>query len=84
MSYKQDDRWSVAARAEALDTVGDMNLLYVPEGGTWSATFQNGVSFARAEAACVGIENDRNGFAVGRRLENHFRTRLMLETGMLF
>jgi len=88
VSYKQDDRWSVAARAEALATMGDMNLLYGPESGAWSATltptYQNGVFFARAEAAYVGSENGRNGFTLGRRLENSSQARLMLETGMLF
>jgi hypothetical protein len=88
VSYKQDDRWSIAARAEALATMGDMNLLYGPESGAWSATltptYQNGVFFARAEAAYVGSENGRNGFALGRRLENSSQARLMLETGMLF
>jgi hypothetical protein len=68
--------------------MGDMNLLYGPESGAWSAsltpTYQNGVFFARAEAAYVGSENGRNGFALGRRLENSSQARLMLETGMLF
>jgi hypothetical protein len=87
-SYRLSDDWSMAVRTEKLITAGNLNLLYGAGSSAWSTTltpaYQEGVFFARAEASYVGIENGKNGLALGRSLDEKSQARLMLETGVLF
>ena len=89
--YKWDAYWSLASRAEYIDSRGSAaapNLIYGAKSSAWSLTltptFQYKVFFARAEASYVRAQDISAGSAMGRRGNSTSQARLMLETGILF
>lgn len=93
VSYAFDDNWSLAGRAEYIDSSGSVangapSLIYGPGSNAWSITatptYQNGIFFARAELSYVGAGSTTPGFALGPTFTDTSQVRGMLEAGVLF
>ena len=92
-SYALTNNWNISGRMEYIQATGSLssgtpNLLYGPGSHAWSLTitpaYQNGIFFARADAAYVGIGGATPGAAFGPGLEKTAQLRLVLEAGVLF
>lgn len=86
--YQFCDKWSLAGRAEYIDSTGGSNLMYGADSDAWSLTltptYQEGIFFARAEASYVGAGDTTNGAVFGDTGSDEDQGRLLLETGFLF
>ncbi|MFZ1988235.1 MAG: outer membrane beta-barrel protein [Alphaproteobacteria bacterium] len=93
VSYKIDDNWKLAGRAEYISSsgnaaLGSPNLLYGVDSKAWSITVtptdQYKQFFARAEFAYVGTSDTTPGSALGPVGTDTAQSRVMFETGVLF
>jgi hypothetical protein len=93
-NYNIDPNWNVAARAEYIDSTGQLNLVLGPRSNAWSLTltptYQYTIYFVRAEASYVdagGIDfaaGPGAGPAFGPNGTKSDQFRLLLEAGILF
>jgi hypothetical protein len=95
-NYNIDPNWNIAARAEYIDSTGQLNLVLGPRSNAWSLTltptYQYEIYFVRAEASYVsagGIDfaegpGSTPGPAFGPNGTKNNQFRLLLETGILF
>ena len=87
-SYKFDDRWSLAGRAEYNDSRGGTNLMYGPGSNAWSLTvtptYSQGIYFARTEVSYVKAADTSVGSAFGTDGDKDAQGRVLFETGILF
>ena len=86
--YSFDTEWSLAARAEYIDTSGGTNLAYGPGSNAWSftltPTWQQDIYFVRGEAAYVQASDITAGDAFGSSGNEKTQGRVLVETGLLF
>jgi hypothetical protein len=91
--YSFNDHWSLAARAEYIDSSGSVSdeapsLIYGPGSGAWSLTitptFQNGIFFGRLEGSYVHAHGVTDGFGLGENLDQHSQVRGLIEAGVIF
>ena len=91
-NYNIDPNWNIAARAEYIDSTGQLNLVLGPRSNAWSLTltptYQCKIFFAREEASYVsagdiGVSSGP-GFAFGANGTKSSQFRMLLETGVLF
>lgn len=89
--YSFDSNFSLAGRAEYIDSTGSVNspsLLYGPDSNAWSLTitptYQDKAFFVRAEASYVRANDTTSGLALGPNLNDNSQTRLLVEFGILF
>ncbi len=91
--YAIDSNWSMAARAEYIDSDGSVDegspsLLYGPGSNAWSITvtptYQYKTFFARLEGSFVKAGDTTDGFAFGKDLNEDTQTRAMFEVGVIF
>ena len=86
--YKLTDHWSIAARAEYIDTTGGTNVAYGPGSNAWALTltptWQQGIFFVRPETSFVKALDTTAGSAFGKGGNQTSQARAMLETGLLF
>lgn len=87
-SYSINDKVSIAARAEYIDSSGGANLLYGADSSAWSftvtPTYQLDKFFVRAEASYVGISDGVAGSQFGASGNEDAQGRLLIETGLVF
>ncbi|WP_207387384.1 outer membrane beta-barrel protein [Legionella rowbothamii] len=80
--------WSIAGRAEYIDTAGGTNVAYGHGSNAWSLTltptYQRGIFFARGEASLVQANNITAGSAFGLEGIKRSQERLLIESGVLF
>ena len=91
--YSFNDHWSLAARAEYIDSGGSVSngapsLIYGPGSGAWSLTvtptFQTGIFFARAEGSYVHAHGVTDGFGLGENFDQRSQVRGLIEAGVIF
>lgn len=86
--YTFDAHWSLAGRAEYIDTSGGTNVAYGPGSNAWSLTvtptYQYHAFFARGEASLVRANNITAGSGFGPNGTDQSQGRLLIETGVLF
>ena len=91
--YSFDANFSLAARAEYIDSIGNAadrssNLLYGPGSRAWSLTltptYQVNMFFGRLDASYVHAFRITDGDAFGVTGDEKAQGRLMLETGVMF
>jgi len=91
--YSFNDHWSLAARAEYIDSNGSISngapsLIYGPGSGAYSLTltptWQSGILFARAEGSYVHAHGVVDGFGLGQDLDRHSQVRGLIEAGIIF
>jgi hypothetical protein len=92
-NYALTNNWKIGGRMEYIQATGSLssgtpNLLYGPGSRAWSLTitptYQNGIFFARADAAYAGIGGATPGTAFGPSFDKTGQVRFLLEAGVLF
>jgi len=92
-NYALTNNWKIGGRMEYIQATGSLssgtpNLLYGPGSRAWSLTitptYQNGIFFARADAAYVDIGSATPGTAFGPSFDKTAQVRFLLEAGVLF
>jgi len=91
--YSLSDQFSIAARAEYIDSNGSVSngapsLIYGPGSGAWSLTvtptWQKGIFFARAEGSYVKAHGVVEGSGLGRDFDQDSQVRGLIEAGIIF
>lgn len=91
--YSFNDQFSLAARAEYIDSSGSVSngapsLIYGPGSGAWSLTvtptWQKGIFFARAEGSYVKAHDVVDGSGLGRDFDQSSQLRGLVEAGIIF
>ncbi|HET6942945.1 MAG TPA: outer membrane beta-barrel protein [Sphingomicrobium sp.] len=91
--YSFNDQFSLAARAEYIDSSGSVangapSLIYGPGSGAWSLTvtptWQKGIFFARAEGSYVKAHDVVDGSGLGRDFDKSSQLRGLVEAGIIF
>lgn len=91
--YSLNDKWSLAARTEYIDSSGSFSngapsLIYGPGSGAWSLTltptWQKGIWFARAEGSYIHAHGVTDGFGLGENFDKHSQVRGLIEAGVIF
>lgn len=86
--YTFNPIFSLAGRAEYIDSAGGTNLLYGPKSKAYSFTLTPTVQlktfFIRGEVSYTGLDNSAPGSAFGKLGDKKNQTRAMIETGFLF
>ena len=91
--YSFNDHWSLAARAEYIDSNGSVSngapsLIYGPGSGAYSLTvtptWQSGIFFGRVEGSYVHAHGVVDGFGLGKDLDQHSQVRGLVEAGIIF
>ncbi|HXZ68636.1 MAG TPA: outer membrane beta-barrel protein [Alphaproteobacteria bacterium] len=93
VSYKLNEDWKLAGRAEYISSSGNgalgaPNLLYGAGSDAWSITltptYQHKQFFVRAEFTYVAASGETPGLALGPTGTDTNQSRVLLETGILF
>jgi Putative beta-barrel porin-2, OmpL-like. bbp2 len=86
--YSLTPSFSLAGRAEYIDSSGDTSLLYGPKSRAWSLTFtptwQIKAFFVRGELSYTKLDKAAPGAGFGSAGMDDSQTRAMLETGFLY
>jgi hypothetical protein len=86
--YSFSPMFSLAGRAEYIDSSGGQSLLYGQGSKAWSLTvtptFQFKTFFVRGEVSYTGLDKAAAGAGFGALGDKSSQTRAMVETGVLF
>ena len=86
--YSFTPSFSLAGRAEYIDSSGDVSLLYGPKSRAWSLTltptWQINAFFVRGELSYTRLDKAAPGAGFGPDGMDDAQTRAMLETGFLY